>query len=42
MTPSTLSGLLMSLADSGTKEFTVVGPPGLNHFLASTRFYAMR
>lgn len=36
------TGLLMSAADSGVRELDIVGPPGLNHFLASTRSYALR
>lgn len=35
-------GFTMTLADSGTKELEVHGPPGLSHFVASTRFYLQR
>ena len=35
-------GVLMSISDAGVKSLDVVGPQGLNHFLASTRSYAMR
>ncbi|KAG8700037.1 hypothetical protein FRC09_006214 [Ceratobasidium sp. 395] len=34
--------MLMSLADSGVKEVSVLGPPGLNHYLASMRPYTFR
>ncbi|KAG8744935.1 hypothetical protein FRC10_009170 [Ceratobasidium sp. 414] len=34
--------MLMSLADSGVKDVDVLGPPGLNHFLASMRPYTFR
>jgi ribonuclease Z len=37
-----LLGMLMSLADSGVTNIDVLGPPGLNHFLASTRPYVFR
>ncbi|CAE6445219.1 unnamed protein product [Rhizoctonia solani] len=37
-----LTGMLMSLADSGVTNVDVVGPSGLNHFLASTRSYTFR
>ncbi|KAG8779155.1 hypothetical protein FRC12_024609 [Ceratobasidium sp. 428] len=37
-----LPGMLMSLADSGVKEVSVLGPPGLNHYLASMRPYTFR
>lgn len=36
------AGVIMSLADSGTKEINVIGPRGLDHFIASTRSYALR
>jgi ribonuclease Z len=35
-------GFLMTLADSGTPNLTVHGPPGLMHFLASARSYLLR
>jgi hypothetical protein len=34
--------MLMSLADSGVTDVDVLGPPGLNHFLASARSYVFR
>ncbi|KAG8683783.1 hypothetical protein FRC08_014081 [Ceratobasidium sp. 394] len=37
-----LPGMLMSLADSGVKDVSLFGPPGLNHFLASMRSYTAR
>ncbi|KAJ1302197.1 hypothetical protein OPQ81_001023 [Rhizoctonia solani] len=37
-----LTGMLMSLADSGVTNVDVLGPSGLNHFLASTRSYVFR
>ncbi|KAG8798257.1 hypothetical protein FRC17_007524, partial [Serendipita sp. 399] len=37
-----LPGFLMTLADSGTKTLKVHGPPGLSHFLASSRHYLNR
>ncbi|CAE6443862.1 unnamed protein product [Rhizoctonia solani] len=37
-----LTGMLMSLADSGVTDVDVLGPPGLNHFLASARSYVFR
>ncbi|KIM28972.1 hypothetical protein M408DRAFT_329016 [Serendipita vermifera MAFF 305830] len=37
-----LPGFLMTLADSGTSDLTVHGPPGLLHFLASARSYLLR
>ncbi|CAE6417360.1 hypothetical protein ACGC1H_002170 [Rhizoctonia solani] len=37
-----LTGMLMSLADSGVTNVDVLGPSGLNHFLASTRTYVFR
>ncbi|CAE7190402.1 unnamed protein product [Rhizoctonia solani] len=37
-----LTGMLMSLADSGVTNVDVLGPLGLNHFLASTRAYVFR
>ncbi|KAF8329413.1 uncharacterized protein EI90DRAFT_1391010 [Cantharellus anzutake] len=39
---SGVPSLLMSLADSGSSSFTIIGPEGLNHYLATTRSYAMR
>src|SRR5882724_3145742 len=39
---SSLTGLVMTMADSGVSELDVFGPSGLNHFLASTRLYTMR
>lgn len=35
-------GLLMSVADSTPRAMQVVGPSGLQHFLASMRFYVFR
>ena len=32
----------MSLADSGSTSFKIVGPEGLNHYLATSRSYGMR
>ncbi|GAB1522242.1 hypothetical protein RhiTH_005356 [Rhizoctonia solani] len=37
-----LTGMLMSLADAGVTGVDVLGPPGLNHFLASVRSYVFR
>ncbi|CAE6409731.1 unnamed protein product [Rhizoctonia solani] len=37
-----LTGMLMSLADAGVTGIDVLGPPGLNHFLASARSYVFR
>ncbi|CAE6423320.1 unnamed protein product [Rhizoctonia solani] len=37
-----LAGMLMSLADSGVTNVDILGPSGLNHFLASTRAYVFR
>ncbi|TDL24665.1 hypothetical protein BD410DRAFT_745395 [Rickenella mellea] len=37
-----LPGFLMTLADSGLKEMSVIGPEGLLHFLASARLYTYR
>ncbi|KAF8605692.1 hypothetical protein BDV93DRAFT_45569 [Ceratobasidium sp. AG-I] len=37
-----LTGMLMSLADSGVSHMNVLGPRGLNHYLASTRPYVSR
>ncbi|KAG8784449.1 hypothetical protein FRC15_003245 [Serendipita sp. 397] len=37
-----LPGFLMTLADSGTKTLKVHGPPGLSHFLASSRHFLNR
>ncbi|KAG8954905.1 hypothetical protein FRC04_010389 [Tulasnella sp. 424] len=35
-------GLVMMLADTHSRDLTVCGPPGLTHYVASTRFYARR
>ena len=32
----------MSLADSGSTSCSIVGPRGLNHYLATLRSYGMR
>lgn len=40
--PTKLIGLVMMLADIHSRDLTVCGPPGLTHYVASTRFYARR
>ncbi|KAL5640016.1 hypothetical protein ACGC1H_007350 [Rhizoctonia solani] len=37
-----LTGMLMSMADSGATDVDVLGPSGLNHFLAWARTYVFR
>lgn len=39
---SGVSGLLMSAADSSPRVMDIVGPKGLLHFVASTRFHVFR
>ncbi|PVG02635.1 Metallo-hydrolase/oxidoreductase [Serendipita vermifera] len=41
-TSAGLPGFIMTLADSGTTDLKVYGPPGVAHFIASTRSYLIR